>query len=77
MRPPSNLKVIIDNYKVIICDPNIAQNGGMQIKKKKFTDESFVTADPDVILNLPNMTDATLESVSAVKVINCLFSFLC
>ena len=49
----------------------------MQIKKKKFTDESFVTADPDVILNLPNMTDATLESVSAVKVINCQFSFLC
>ena len=49
----------------------------MQIKKKKFDDDSFVTADPDAILNLPNMADATLESVSAMKVINCLFSFLC
>ena len=49
----------------------------MQIKKKKFDDESFVTADPDAILNLPNMADAPLEIVSDMKVINCLFSFLC
>ena len=32
----------------------------MQIKKK-FTDESFGTADQDVILNKPNMADTTIE----------------
>ena len=42
----------------------------MQLKKK-FSDKSFGTADPDVILNKPNMVDATTESVSVIKVINC------
>ena len=50
-------------------DPNIAQNGGLHIKKQ-FTDKSFGTVDPDVILNKPSMTD---EGVSAIKVIYFLF----
>ena len=47
----------------------------MQIKKK-FTDESFGTPDTDVILNKPNMVNATIESVSVIKVMHFLFLFL-
>ena len=47
----------------------------MQIKKK-FTDESFGNPDPDVILNKANNINATIESVSVIKVMNFLFLFL-
>ena len=47
----------------------------MQIKKK-FTDESFGTPDSGVMLNKANMVNATIESVSVIKVMNFLFLFL-
>ena len=47
----------------------------MQLKKK-FSDESFGTANPVVIMNKPNMVDASTESASVIKVINFTISFL-
>ena len=47
----------------------------MQLNKK-FSDESFGTADPDVILNKPNIAEATIKSVSVIKVINFPILFL-
>ena len=47
----------------------------MQLKKK-FSDESFGSTDPDVILKKPNMADANIESVSVIKVVHFLISFL-
>ena len=40
----------------------------MQIKKKS-TDDSYRTADVDVILSKVNMMDASIESAAAIKVL--------